>query len=81
MTDMMSCRYFSMTPMVRKERKQATVIEQWRRKDMIMMASVTECRWKKDTMMSAPVTERSQDQLLQSSARYIYIYMKPVMTS
>jgi len=53
--------------MVWKDRvkKQATVIEQWRRKDMIMMAPVTECRWKKDTVMTAPVTERSP-------ARYIY---------
>ena len=65
MTEVMSCR-FSMTSMVWKERKQATVIEQWRRKVMIMMvAPVTECWWKKETVMTALVTERS-------SARYIY---------
>ena len=59
--------------MVWKERvKQATVIEQWRRKDMIMMAPVTECRWKKETVMTALVTERRR-KLLQSTARYIYI--------
>jgi hypothetical protein len=51
--------------------KQAPVIEQWRWKDMIMMAPVTECRWKKETMMTAPVRERRKE-LLQSPARYIY---------
>ena len=40
-------------------KKQAAVIEEWRRKDMIMMAPVTEFRWKKDTVMTAPVTEQS----------------------
>ena len=55
------------TMMVWKNRvkKQATVIEEWRRKDMIMMAPVTQCRCKKETVMTAPVTE-------PSPARYIY---------
>ena len=58
-----------MKPMVWKERvKQATVIKQWRRKDMIMMAPVTERRCKKKTVMTAPVTE-------QSPARYIVKYL------
>ena len=46
-------------------KKQATVIEEWRRKDMIMMAPVTQCWCKKEPMVMAPVTE-------QSPARYIY---------
>ena len=66
----MSCR-FSTTPMVWKERVKAPLIEEWRRKDMIMMAPVTECRWKKETVMTALVTERRRE-LLQSPARYIY---------
>ena len=45
--------------------KQATVIEEWRRKDMIMMAPVTQCWCKKEPVVTAPVTERSP-------ARYIY---------
>ena len=48
-----------------------SVTEQWRRKDMIMMAPVTKCRWKKETVMTARVTERRRE-LLQSPARYIY---------
>ena len=48
----------------RRRGLQATVIEQWRRKDMIMMAPVTKCRCKKETVMTALVTE-------QSLARYI----------
>ena len=62
----MSCRILTIA-MVWKDRvkKQATVIEQWRRKDMIMMALVTECRCKKETVMTASVTE-------ESPARYIY---------
>jgi len=52
--EVIPCR-ISTTPMVRKERITAPVIEQWRRKDMIMMA---------------PVTERRRE-LLQSPARYI----------
>ena len=42
------------------------VIKQWRRKVMIVMVAPA-------TVMTAPVTERSRDQLLQSPARYIYI--------
>ena len=40
-------------------KKQATVIEEWRRKDMIMMAPVTQCWCKKEPMVTAPVTEQS----------------------
>ena len=60
--EVMSSSRFSTTPMVWKNRvkKQTTVIEKWRRK-----APVTQCRRKKDTVMTAPVTERSP-------ARYIY---------
>ena len=39
-------------------KKQATVIEEWRRKDMIMMAPVTQC-WCKEPVVTAPVTEQS----------------------
>ena len=46
-------------------KKQATVIEEWRRKDMIMMAPVTQCWCKKETVMTSLVTE-------PSPARYIY---------
>ena len=40
-------------------KKQATVIEEWRRKDMIMMAPVTQCWCKKEPVVTAPVTEQS----------------------
>ena len=55
------------TMMVWKNRvkKQATVIEQWRKRDMIIMAPVNQCRCKKETVMTSPVTE-------PSLARYIY---------
>jgi hypothetical protein len=66
----MSCRILT-TPIVWNDRVKAPVIEQWRRKDMIMMAPVTECRRKKETMMMAPVIERRRE-LLQSPERYIY---------
>jgi len=55
--------------MVWKKRvKQAPVIGQWRWKDMLMMAPVSERR--KETMMTAPVSERRKE-LLESPARYI----------
>ena len=54
---MLSCR-FSTIAMVWKDRV--------KKKAMIMMAPVTQCRYKKETMMTAPVTE-------PSPARYIYI--------
>jgi len=53
---MLSCR-ISTTPMVWKDRVN--------KKTMIMMAPVTQCRYKKEPMMTAPVTE-------PSPARYIY---------
>ena len=36
-------------------KKQATVIEEWRRKDM----TVTQCWCKKEPVVTAPVTEQS----------------------
>ena len=53
--DVMS--YLNETDGLEGEMKQATIIEQWRGKDMIMMAPVTEYRCKKETVMTAPVTE------------------------
>ena len=43
----------------RVKKKQATVIEEWRRKHMIMMAPVTQCWCKKEPVVTAPVTEQS----------------------
>ena len=40
-------------------KKQAAVIEEWRRKDMIKMAPVTQCWCKKEPVVTAPVTEQS----------------------
>ena len=54
-----------MTPMVRKDRV--------KKRAMFMMAPVTQWRYK-DTVLTAPVTE-------PSPARYIYILVKPVLTS
>ena len=48
--------------------------QKWRRKDMIMMAPVTQWRYKKETVLTAPDTE-------PSPARYIYILVKPMLTS
>ena len=42
-------------------KKQATVIEEWRRKDMIMMAPVTQCWCKKVPAVTTPVTEQRPD--------------------
>ena len=39
---------------------------------MFMMAPVTQWRYKKETVLTAPVTE-------PSPARYIYILVKPVL--
>ena len=60
LAEVISCRILT-TMMVWKNRvkKQATVIEEWRRKDMIMMAPVTQCWCKKEPVVTAPVTEQS----------------------
>ena len=59
-------RHFSTTPMVKKD---------WvKKRAMFMMAPVTQWRYKKETVLTTPVTE-------PSLAWYIYILVKPVLTS
>ena len=55
--DVMSCFLNDNDGLEEQGEEAATVIEEWRRKDMIMMAPVTQCWCKKEPMVTAPVTQ------------------------